>query len=433
MNEDPQAPNYDPEHKIIRSMFNGSRGPLMRKATGLDWAGDPIEVADRFDLGHGERNYSEMVEHFKDYTDIIGDHPQNLDATTLAANAFMLTGESKYKQWLLEYVDAWVERIQANNGIIPSNIGLDGSIGGAVKGKWYGGVYGWGFSVKVPQTGELADRSRVERGLIGFTNAFLLTGDRRYINAWAGMIDKVNSNSRLIDGKTLYPHMYGDNGWYSFTPNPWSSGALDCYYFTLDPKDRTRVPKNEWIAFLEGKNPDYPERALRADFATIRSKIEAMRLDKTTPDTRLADEPMQFNPATVGTLNQLMMAGLDPGRGGAPLYCRLRYFDPESRRAGIPADVAALIDEMTDDHVAVTLVNLDQTHSREIVVQTGAYAEHQCLYVETGDQKITVDQPYFTIRLAPGAGTRMVIYTKRYANVPTLTFPWDRVPVVEIR
>ena len=44
MNEDPQAPNYDPEHKIIRSMFNGSRGPLLRKATALDWAGDPIEV-----------------------------------------------------------------------------------------------------------------------------------------------------------------------------------------------------------------------------------------------------------------------------------------------------------------------------------------------------------------------------------------------------
>jgi len=34
MNEDPGAPNYDPKHKIIRSMFNGSRGPLLRKATG---------------------------------------------------------------------------------------------------------------------------------------------------------------------------------------------------------------------------------------------------------------------------------------------------------------------------------------------------------------------------------------------------------------
>ena len=47
MNEDPQAPNYDAEHKIIRSLFNGSRGPLLRKATGLDWAGDPIEIKNR--------------------------------------------------------------------------------------------------------------------------------------------------------------------------------------------------------------------------------------------------------------------------------------------------------------------------------------------------------------------------------------------------
>ena len=30
------------------------------------------------------------------------------------------------------------------------------------------------------------------------------------------------------------------------------------------------------------------------------------------------------------------------------------------------------------------------------------------------------------------AGARMVIHTRRYANVPTFTFPWDRVPVVEI-
>ncbi|MEZ4618937.1 MAG: hypothetical protein R2867_25960 [Caldilineaceae bacterium] len=63
MNEDPQAPNYDPEHKIIRSAFNGSRGPLLRKATGLDWAGDPIEVAGRFHAGHGEQNYDQFVEH----------------------------------------------------------------------------------------------------------------------------------------------------------------------------------------------------------------------------------------------------------------------------------------------------------------------------------------------------------------------------------
>ena len=40
---DPAAPNYDPQRRLIRSMFNGSLGPLMRPATMLDWAGDPFD------------------------------------------------------------------------------------------------------------------------------------------------------------------------------------------------------------------------------------------------------------------------------------------------------------------------------------------------------------------------------------------------------
>jgi hypothetical protein len=426
MNEDPGAPNYDPQMKIIRSMFNGSRGPLMRKATGLDWAGDPIEVENRFHPGHGERNYAEMVAHFKDYNDILGDHPQNMSATTLAANAYMLTGEAKYKRWLLEYADAWLDRTRANGGIIPSNIGLDGKIGGATDGKWYGGVYGWGFTVEVPGTGEMAHRNRVDRGLIGFGNAYLLTGERRYIDAWTKMTDLINSNKKTIDGRVMYPRMYGDNGWYAYEPTPWSDGALECFFWTCDAKDRARVPPNAWLEFLEGRNPTHPERALRADFETIRRKVAGMRADATTPDTRLADDPMKFNPATVDTLNQLMQAGLDPGRGGGPLHCRLRYFDPARRRAGIPEDVAALVDRMTGDHVAVTLVNVNQLEPRTVVVQTGAYAEHQCVRVETSGKQVPVGKPSFTVRLAPGAGTRLVIYTQRYAGDPTLTFPWDR-------
>ncbi|MDG1896283.1 MAG: hypothetical protein P8J37_15380 [Fuerstiella sp.] len=239
MNEDPGAPNYDPQHKLICSMFNGSRGPLMRKTTGLDWAGDPIEVENRFHPGHGERSYAEMLAHFKDYNDTVGDHPQNLAATSLAANAFMLTGEAKYRNWLLEYVDAWQQRMQDNNGIIPSNIGLDGSIGGATNGKWYGGVYGWGFSVKVPQTGAIANRNQVHRAVIGFSNAFLLTGNRQDIDAWTGMIDRINSNSKMIDGQRMYPRMFGDHGWYDFTAEPWSQGALECYFWTLRPERPT--------------------------------------------------------------------------------------------------------------------------------------------------------------------------------------------------
>src|SRR5207248_3068921 len=146
-------------HRIIRSLFNGSRGPLLRKATALDWAGDPIELDGRFRLLHGERSYEEMLAHFKDYTDVVGDHPQNLAATTLALNAYLLTHEDKYRRWLLEYTGAWKQRMADNRGVIPTNVGLDGRIGGSADGKWYGGVYGWAFTVTVPQTGQPAHRN----------------------------------------------------------------------------------------------------------------------------------------------------------------------------------------------------------------------------------------------------------------------------------
>ena len=99
-----------------------------------------------------KHSYEQMLEHFKDYNDIVGDSPMNLAATSLALNAYMLTHEARYKTWILEYVEAWRQRMIANGGIIPINIGLDGKIGGACGGKWYGGVYGWGFTVINPGT-----------------------------------------------------------------------------------------------------------------------------------------------------------------------------------------------------------------------------------------------------------------------------------------
>ena len=426
MNEDPGALNYDYEHKIIRSMFNGSRGPLMRKTTGLDWAGDPIEVENRFHLGHGERSYAEMVAHFKDYNDTVGDHPQNMSSMTLASNAYILTGEEKYKKWLVDYAEAWLDRMKRNNGIIPSSIGLDGTIGGETDGKWWGSVYGWGFSVIVPQTGELAHRTRVYRAIDGFGNAYLLTGDRRYIDAWTKMIDIVNSNAKVIDGVKHYPYMYGDDGWYDYQPAPVPWGTLESWFWTMDEKDKERVEDIPWVKFINGKDPAFPVRELRKDFAIIRERVAGMRADTTTPDTRLADDPMGFNPASIGTLSQLMMAGLDPGRGAAPLHCRLRYFDPVNHRAGIPEDVAALIDRITDDEVSVTLVNVSPTALREVIIQAGAYGEHRVTQVRDGSGVTKVGGPTFSVLLEPGCGARLVISNDRYVGKPTMSFPWKR-------
>ena len=426
MNEDPQAPNYDPQHKIIRSLFNGSRGPLLRKATALDWTGDPIEVENRFSLGHGERTYAEMLAHFKDYNDIVGDHPSNLLATSLALNAYMLNHDAKYKNWLLEYVDAWRQRMRDNQGIIPTNIGLDGAIGGATEGKWWGGVYGWGFTVVVPQTGGLAHRSTFQLGFIGFMNAFAVTGDDAYLEPWRRMLDVVNSHQKKVDGQTVYPHKHGDDGWYNFQPQPYAPFALELYYLSMKETDRKWMSGSAWLDYLEGKNPDFPEQALAADFARLRQRVEGMRSDPTTPDTRLSDDPMKFNPASITSLNHLMQGGLHPGHRGATLFSRLRYFDPVRRRAGIPPDVAALVDRMTDNEVAVTLVNTSQVTAREVVVQGGAYAEHQFLSVTDQTKTTPVNSPVITVKLQPGAGQRLVLKMQRHQRQPTLQFPWNR-------
>jgi hypothetical protein len=270
---------------------------------------------------------------------------------------------------VLEYVDAWRQRMIANGGIIPTNIGLDGKIGSAVGGKWYGGVYGWGFSVVVPQTGQLAHRNGHYLGLHGFLNAYLLTGDDRFLDPWRRQIDLVNSYSKLVDGKPVYPHMHGDNGWYNYTAEKYKHGALEIYYMSMKTSDKQRVRDNPWISYLDGAQSGYPEQVLRQDLARIRERVQGMRQDTTTPDTRLADDPLRFNPASTDSLVALALGGLPTKNRGILLHCRLRYFDPSRRRAGLPPDVAALIEKMDADSVTVALVNTSPVAPRTVVVQ----------------------------------------------------------------
>ena len=425
MDEDSQAKNYDPEHKIIKSLFNGSRGPLMRKATALDWAGDPFEAEGRFDAAHGERNFEEMLAHFEDYTDIVGDHPINLAATTMAVNAYMATGDQKYKDWLLEYVDAWSQRAKDNGGILPSNIGLDGTVGGETDGKWYGGCYGWGFTVVVPQTGELSDRNALYRGIAGFGNALLMTGDRSYVDVWRQMLNAVNGNAKSENGKILFPHMFGDDGWYGYDEMPYNWGALDTYFWSMDSADRKYVPASEWLDFLDGDFAEFPVSAMEREFETIRQKIQGVDADTSSPDTRLSDNTLQFNTANQTCLTQLMMGGLTP-RFGEPLHARVRYFDPKEQRAGIPEDVAALVVGMTDTTTTLSLANISPVKSKRVIVQAGAYGEHQVTSVEIAGELSQINGSYFTLELGPSTVATIEIRQERFVNQPTFVHPWNR-------
>jgi hypothetical protein len=347
-------------------------------------------------------------------------------ATTLGLNAYALTGEKAFRDWVLEYVEAWRQRTIDNDGIIPTNIGLDGTVGGECDGKWYGGCYGWAFTVTVPQTGGLSSRNTHYLGIAGFGNALLFTGDQRFVDVWRQQIDTINSNTKVVDGQQMYPHMFGDDGWYDFSTSPYSAGALDVYYWSMARQDLQRLDaETGWIGFLEGNAPDYPVAALQRDFGRVRSQMEKVRHDPTTPDTRLSDNPNPLNPATIGSLVELMLGGMTP-RHGCPLHCRLRYFDPARQRPGMPDGVGALVEKLEADSTTVTLVNTDQVSSRQVVVQGGAYAEHHFGTVRIGDEAFEVDATSFAVELAPGAGATLRIDTQRYATQPTFAFPWDR-------
>ena len=140
-------------------------------------------------------------------------------------------------------------------------------------------------------------------------------------------------------------------------------------------------------------------------------------------DGRNIERVGYYNPVAAESLVQLMWGALMPGRNGGLIQARLRYFDPERGRAGVPEDVAALVSELSDTATTVTLVNLHPSEPRTVIVQGGAYAEHQLVSVTSGGETTRIDAPTLTVRLEPGSGARLVLTMRRYANVPTAHHP----------
>lgn len=432
--------NYDSGSKIIKSILNGSRGARL-EATPEYWGARPGQ--DYF-ITSG------------DWTPVKGDVPLNMHATTLAVNAWILTGDSHYRDWALEYLGAWRKRAESNNGIVPSIIGLDGTIGEGWNGEWWGGLMGWDWV--------FGGWGVLGRGVrAGFTNGYFLSQDARYLDILRRQADIFVKHRTMENGVYRFPNRYNAaQGWHDFSSDPLFGGLMfDIWYMSQNSIDRSRFMENAqmpdpdipvwrymyqrgryeggdeagWLNFLQGNDPGYPERVLIDGLKRLHLQSEGIRADTSTPDTRQADTthrlrisqdaPAGLHSAAAGALVNLTLGGPHPLWCSSPLHCQVRYFDPVLRRPGLPEDVAALVTGFNDSQTTLTLINLSSIEPREIVIQGGAYGEHRIDRVSTSDSVYDIGERSVSVLLSPGAGEEITIERSRYSLQPTFDWPWE--------
>ena len=226
--EDAEAPNWDPVHKIIRSPINSSQGPHHRATlneamdylhggvslNNPDWKPRrmgsrsslyPIVEDLQFGWWDDSEKAAEVVGLFNDIV-LNADLAANLSATGLVTNAYLYTGDEKYKKWVLDYVDAWLDRSRKNGGIIPDNVGPTGKVGENRNGVWYGGLTGWSSTYGY---------TRLFHSVMVATEcAVLLSGDLGYTELMRSQIKVLLDNSfTREDGHLLVPVRYTPDGW----------------------------------------------------------------------------------------------------------------------------------------------------------------------------------------------------------------------------
>ena len=492
LDEDAQARNYDPERKIIRAPRNGSGGPSPMSA---DSKPQPYRCGERYGLPTYELPDVQSWEDTQDEAKAMrlgevmhgrwnqGDVAANLAVSSLVTNAFLLTGQAKYRDWVVQYTDAWLERARANDWLIPDNVGLSGKVGEYFNGNWYGGLYGWTYphgwyNLQMTVTDAAA-------------NAYLLTRDDRYLELPRRQLDRVLDLAEVRDirkehmsleehwigqftamGEStdalLAPYRYGDSGWFDWQPpSPifpaalWNLSMADEDWQRLerlreaeayDWKDVISFRNKEdagheqpWLRYLAGDNADYPERILQASHQQLAWRLALVRAETEVGTRHHVHRWQETNPVSSEALVQLTLGAPQPIYNGGLLHCRLRYFDAVAKRPGLPADVAALVEKVEASRTVVHLVNLNPQEDRELVLQAGGYGEHRFGDVtfdaltspypgDPGDyaagpigtekRRAAANGKHLRVELPAGTRISLELDTQRYVNEPANAGPF---------
>src|SRR5699024_6051985 len=76
----------------------------------------------------------------------------------------------------------------------------------------------------------------------------------------------------------------------------------------------------------------------------------------------------EFCPVYFEGLLQLTLGGPMHISHGGLQFGRVRYFDVQNKRPGLPNSVSALVENITDETAVVNVVNINQFESREVII-----------------------------------------------------------------
>jgi hypothetical protein len=245
----------------------------------------------------------------------------------------------------------------------------------------------------------------------------------------------------------LVPYRYRDDGWFDYMPMQtalpmalWHATGLDSDRAPLDDlelgssyawtqvhafRDKEEAGHEEpWFTYLDGRNPSYPEEMLETAIALSADRTRYLEEVATGDVGDVFDLWQQQNPVLTEALVQLTCGAPQVLYNGGLMQARLRYFDAQRLRPGLPADVAALVDSIEPERTAVTLVNTSTHESRCVIVQAGAFGEHEIVSVQTSGQDINIGGSRLQVDLEPHATIRLQLRLRLRAHTPTSTLPF---------
>lgn len=500
LNEDPEALNYDPEKKLIRAPHNGSVGARWGYFDGeivYGWYPYMAPYGLPYEDVEGITSYDDLKDpHLATKMGQVmeermgkGDVATNLIVTSLIANAYIMTGDEKYRTWIADYVDAWCERAKQNNGFLPDNIGLSGAVGEYINGKWYGGLYGWSWPHGYYNIGMAA--------VVAGSNAYLITQDERYLELpraqieaihalgrvrrlddlamslghhWVGLLQEHTPETELF----VVPYRYQDSGWFDYqTPSP--IYPITLWNMTFSEGDWARIQvlrehslvdwrdvipfrgkedaghEQPWLCYLRGENPTYPEDILREAYGKVARRMALIRQDEQDLSQVSIHHWQELNPVTTEALIQLTLGAPQIIYNGGLLMCQVRYYDIQHNRPGLPPDVGALMEKVESDYIVVHLVNVNIHEARELLIRAGGFGEHQFIRahyeeriseypgvqgqngyaappLKTQTQVVEINANGLCIALPPATEIRLRLEIKRFVNQPAYRIPVEDLP-----